>query len=181
MPHLTELLGLAVVDVAGQPAGRLHDLIVDIGQARPPVTGVVVRGRATGSSLVRIDDEPLSITIGAESADDGLWLVRDVLDTQVFDIAGLRISRVGDVELDVASGSMTLVGVDAGLAPVLRRLGLSAVAQRARSRPLRWGELHPLSRRGHSLVLERDPERAHAHMTAARAHRPRLFHRHAAR
>jgi sporulation protein YlmC with PRC-barrel domain len=174
---LTELLGLDVTDLRGRPAGRLHDLVVTAHREHPPVVGAVLRGESTARPVAAGFD-PAAPAIGEGDA-DGLWLVRDVLDTQVYDIGGHRISRVGDVVLELSQGVLVLSGIEAGIAPVLRRLGLARASRRARGRTLAWSELHPLSKRGHSLVLATDPERAHGHLAAAHAHRPHLLARHA--
>jgi sporulation protein YlmC with PRC-barrel domain len=171
---LTELLGLEVIDHQGRSAGRLHDLVVAVDREWPPVVGAVLRGDHVVQPVATGFD-PAAPAIGEGSEVDGLWLVRDVLDTQVYDIAGHRISRVGDVVLEMSDGALVVSAIEAGLAPVLRRLGLPRASRRARGRTLAWSELHPLSRRGHSLVLATDPERAQGHLAAAHAHRPRLF------
>lgn len=56
-----------------------------------------------------------------------LLLGRDVLDTQVFDIAGKRLARVGDVRLEEDQGTLRAVGVEVGVGAVMRRLGLLAL------------------------------------------------------
>jgi sporulation protein YlmC with PRC-barrel domain len=181
MPLLTELLGLDVADADGRPAGRLRDLVVGVEYERPPVVGVVLRGDTVAhAAAARFDCFRPALGDGPDV--DGLWLARDVLDTQVYDIGGHRISRVGDVVLELtADGAVVVSGVESGLSPVLRRLGLAALARRVRDRTLPWSELHPLSTRGHSLVLSVDPKRAESHLAAAHAHRPRLLHRRASR
>jgi len=178
MPLLTELLGLDVVDDRGRPAGRLHDLVVAPHREHPPVIGAVVRGASTARPVATGFDPAAPAIVEGDDV-DGLWLVRDVLDTQVYDIGGHRISRVGDVVLELSQGVLVLSGIEAGIAPVLRRLGLSRASRAAGGRTLAWSELHPLSKRGHSLVLASDPERAHGHLRAAHAHRPHLLSRHA--
>jgi sporulation protein YlmC with PRC-barrel domain len=181
MPLLTELLGLEVAGADGRPVGRLHDLVVRVDLDQPPVVGVVLRG----DDVSRCAAAPFDCSrpaLGTGPAVDGLWLARDVLDTQVYNVRGHRISRVGDVVLELSeSGAVVLSGVQSGLSPVLRRLGLPAVARRVRDRTLPWSELHPLSRRGHSLVLSVDPKRAQSLLAAARARRPHLLHRRAPR
>ena len=178
MPLLTELLGLDVIDHRGRPAGRLHDLVVTAHREHPPVVGAVLRGASTARPVAAALDLAAPAIAEGDGV-DGLWLVRDVLDTQVYDIGGRRISRVGDVVLELSQGVLVVSGVEAGIAPVLRRLGLARASRRARGRTLAWSELHPLSKRGHSLVLAADPERAHGHLAAAHAHRPHLLSRHA--
>jgi sporulation protein YlmC with PRC-barrel domain len=180
MPLLTELLGAEVVDTSGRRAGRLADMVVAPDPDHPPVVGVVLRGERIVRRVAEGVD-PAGLVVGEGEAQDGLWLVRDVLDTQVYDVAGLCVSRVGDVVLEISDGVVVLSGVEAGLAPVLRRLGLVAAPRRVRPRTVSWSDLHPLSKRGHSLVLAADPQRAQERIEAAHAHRPHLLHRHADR
>ena len=58
---------------------------------------------------------------------DELLLVRDVLDTQIIDVVGHRVSRVSDVVITHrADGRLEVVAVEVGSAAVFRRLGLRA-------------------------------------------------------
>lgn len=83
-----------------------------------------------------------------------LLLGRDVLDTQVVDIAGLRLARVGDILLTRLPDDRLEVGaVDVGFGSICRRLGLSWPAEHMNEEPLGWGSIHLTSARGHQVQL----------------------------
>jgi hypothetical protein len=85
-------------------------------------------------------------------------LVRDVLDTQIVDVAGHRVTRVADVMLAELDGRLRVVGVDVGAGAVIRRLGLRRLGARLAERRLPWDELHPLHDVARSLVVDPPPE-----------------------
>jgi hypothetical protein len=110
-----------------------------------PQTGIVLAGDAT--------DFAISSIVGALDADE-ILLVRDVLDTQIVDIAGQRLARVADVVLArTPDGHLEVVGVEVGFGAVLRRLGLDRLAARASGDAVAWTDLHLTSERGHAVQL----------------------------
>jgi hypothetical protein len=64
-----------------------------------------------------------------------------------------------------ATGSLELVGVEVGIAGVLRRLGLHRLARRAREDAVAWTDLHLTSERGHDVQLA-TPRSAVHHLDA---------------
>ncbi len=114
------------------------------------------------------DSATYSITSTVDAlADDEILLVRDVLDTQIVDIAGQRMARVGDVVLTRCSnGRLELVGVEVGFGSVLRRLSLRRLAARASEDVVAWTDLHLTSERGHAVQLA-TPRSAVHHLDAA--------------
>jgi hypothetical protein len=93
---------------------------------------------------------------------DLLWLAQDVLDTQVLDLAGLRLARVADVALSHSGDGLVLCGVDLGLRSLVRRLGLRRLASHLADRMVAWDELHFVSGRVHELQLNRPRDPLHA-------------------
>jgi hypothetical protein len=147
MLTLTRLLRTALADQAGSQVGRPAEVIADRSHRPPLVTGVEIRGRRMrlGPGLV--------VQPGAPQGD--LLLVRDVLDVQVLDNDGHHRGRVGDVELaQRGDGRLTVVAVETGLGPVLRRLRLGRLAARASSDRLEWPGLHPQVGRTHAYRAE---------------------------
>ncbi|HVQ53155.1 MAG TPA: magnesium transporter [Mycobacterium sp.] len=149
------------------------------------VARILVRGHRTPDLLmpwaaieifemtgVRVCDganpEEFWITSTGDALDDGeIFLVRDVLDTQIFDIAGRRLARVADVVLERgADRHLELVGVDVGFGAVLRRLGLRLLAAHAHEDVVAWTDLHLTSERGHAVQLA-TPRAAVHHLNAA--------------
>lgn len=169
---LSRLTGQEVRGPDGRIAGRLADLTVRLGDQTGPtlVERLLVRGRGAPDLLVpraavaafqrpgivlAEDPERFAITSTLEAlADDEILLARDVLDTQIVDIAGQRLARVADVILARAPGDrLELVGVEVGFGGVLRRLGLHRLAARAREDAVAWTDLHLTSERGHAVQL----------------------------
>ncbi len=169
MLALSDYLGQDVVSADGARLGRLADLAVRLDEPRPPVTRLRVRtGRR---AFVDVPWEAVSsfersgVELAARAgevpesplADDELCLARHVLDTQVFDVAGRRLTRVEEVRLVRENGRLRLVAVDVGAAALLRRLGLRFLVRGTMSRALDWHDLQLTSGRGYALHL-RAPE-----------------------
>jgi hypothetical protein len=76
--------------------------------------------------------------------DRELLLVRDVLDTQVVDLAGRRLSMVSDV-LKVAGshGLLDVAAVDVGAGSLPRRMGFRRLGDRLDPVVVDWAEVHP--------------------------------------
>jgi hypothetical protein len=173
---LSELIGRPVRDPTGEESGRLRDLAVRLSEPYPSVTRLLVGRRRARWAIdwaraSNLGDQALELRetpapgAGALGRDE-LWLAEHVLDTQVIDVAGRRLVRVGDVALEREGASLRLAGVEIGKAAVLRRLGLRRLARRAGSELIDWRELHLTSRRGHALQLRTTAARVHR-LTAA--------------
>jgi CBS domain-containing protein len=172
MLALTDYLGQDVFDAADVRIGVVADLAARLGGPAPRVTRLVVRaGRRerfalpwddvadferSGVVLRRTAEE---LTRGAQPAEDELLLLRDLVDTQIVDVAGRRLVRAGDVDLERQDGQLVLAGVDVGGRPLLRRLGLRRLARRFSSRCLPWSELYAASPAAHTVQLRVDRER----------------------
>ena len=91
--------------------------------------------------------------MGGEEPSD-LLLARDVLDSQIVDIEGRRIARVGDVELARETDELRCVAVDTGLGAIARRFGLRRLAERLSSGSVAWSDMHLTADPGHQLQLE---------------------------
>lgn len=186
---LNSVIGCAVRGSDRRIVGRLADVAVSVGDGsggppgRPRVSGLLVRRRGMPRVMIpwpqcatfgpdtiglfqAACDRGCARPAGTTLGDDEILLVRDVLDTQVVDLAGQRLARVADVVL-VGTGDqeIELVAVDVGAAALLRRLGLRRLADRVRSSYVPWGDLHLMSDRGH-LVALRSPRSAVHHLDA---------------
>jgi sporulation protein YlmC with PRC-barrel domain len=170
---LSRITGREVHGPDGQLLGRLADLTVRPHERSSPmlIERILVRRRGAPDLLVPwrdveslqhkviklIDDYERSAvrSIADALVADELLLVRDVLDTQVVDIAGQRLARVADVVFArTADGQLELVGVEVGFGAVLRRMGLAPLATRTRDDALAWTDLHLTSERGHAVQLQ---------------------------
>lgn len=167
--RLSERVGTPVLTHDGRRLGRVADLTVRLGPRRPPVHRLLVRAGRSGTYLVDWGDvaesSPTRVVLrsGARPrpvparqvalAPDELLLARDVLDTQVFDLQGQRLSRVSEVLLSAPEEGPSVLAVDLGTAALLRRIGLGLLARGASPTPVAWADLHLTSQRGHQVQL----------------------------
>ncbi len=135
MLYLSHAIGRPVLDAAGEPMGKVDDLIVAVGDRYPPVTGLVVatdrrRIFLPWSQVARFDGTGARLATGMiditpfQQRPDEIPLRSDLLDKQIVDIDGRKVVRVNDLRLDELDGQLRLVAVDVGAAGLLRRLGL---------------------------------------------------------
>ncbi len=166
---LSELVGRPVVTATGRPVGHVADLVVAMGADRPEVERLLVRSsRATGG-LTSWEDVavlgPDHVVLSGDAAPTPVdparpplggpevLLARDVLDTQVVDLRGHRLSRVSEVLLQQTHDALEVAAVDLGIGGVLRRIGLGALARRRPVVAVAWTDLHLTSQRGHAAQL----------------------------
>ena len=172
MLTLTDYLGQDVFDSEDARVGVVADLAARLGGPAPPVTKLVVRaGRherfalpwedvaAFERSSVVLRRPAAALDRHQQPAEEELLLMRDVVDTQIVDVAGRRLVRAADVDLERDDGRLVLVGVDVGGGALLRRLGLRRLARRFPRRSLAWRELYAASPTAHSIQLRADRQR----------------------
>lgn len=161
----------AVAGADGNTVGRVADVIArPVGSAGLPVVDHMVLSRRGEPAVLvpfeainlvhpqhlRLEDSAgdLRLVTAGPLGDDEIRLVRDVLDTQVVDVAGQRLTRVADVVLARRpDGRIEVVGVEVGFDAVLRRLGLGGLASRFSSDAIAWTDLHLTSERGRTVQL----------------------------
>lgn len=164
---LTDIRGRRVADAEGRDAGRVADLLVHLRDKHPRVRQVLLSGRHGDTAVDAADidgltgDRPRLRPAAVRRAPDGdlLRLARDVLDAQVFDVGGRRMSRVADVVLVPDGDGLRVAGVDMGGRAVARRLGLGRLAGPSREQPVDWASVHLTSRQGHTMELDAASER----------------------
>ena len=172
MLTLTDYLGQDVFDSEDARVGVVADLAARLGGPAPPVTKLVVRaGRhdrfalpwedvaAFERSSVVLRRPAAALDRHVQPAEEELLLMRDVVDTQIVDVAGRRLVRAADVDLERDDGRLVLVGVDVGGGSLLRRLGLRRLARRFPRRSLPWRELYAASPTAHNVQLRADRQR----------------------
>jgi sporulation protein YlmC with PRC-barrel domain len=164
---LTGFVGVPVVDADGARVGRLSDLAARLDAPVPVVTRLLYRsgplGRQHGipfSAVAALDASPIRLSLSGEKLRDDplhgdeLLLRRHVLDAQIVDLVGRRLTRVEDVLLDRDGSVLRVAGVEVGAGAALQRLGLGRIAGRLPTRVVPWDALHLTSGRGHALQLE---------------------------
>jgi sporulation protein YlmC with PRC-barrel domain len=179
---LSRIAGAEVVGADGAVVGRLADLTVRLDDNGGPqtVARLLVSRRDAPALLLSWDavanvhgGRPVlaARAVGApadELYDDEILLARDVLDTQVVDLAGQRLARVADVVLArTADSRLEICGVEVGFGGVLRRLGLGGLVPRSTEDVVAWSDLHLTSERGHAVQLT--APRAAVHRLDARS------------
>lgn len=174
MARYTEEVGQSVRSADGRVLGRLEDLTISLEQTHPLVSRlIIVRGRSNEATAIEwvdvgaFDHHEVTLTpAAAEPRFEGkavdlplaaheLLLGRDVLDTQVVDVRGRRMARVGDVIFgEQDDGRPVAAAVDVGFGAVCRRLGLRRLASRFAEVVVDWRDLHLTSARGHRVQLD---------------------------
>jgi len=166
---LSHLLGRPVTAADRRVIGRIADLSARFTPATavPVVEHIVVRRRRNGNHLVpwhAVSLIPTANTVvisgDPEAAavdglpDERILLGRDVLDTQIVDTAGQRVSRVADIVLArTAQHRIEVVAVEVGFGAVLHRLGLHALGNRIVRDAVAWTDLHLTAEPGQSVLL----------------------------
>lgn len=165
---LSRLTGQQVSTPDGRTVGRLADLTVRLAGNGTPhlVHGLVLRlpdGRRVLLPWSAVEHFHVGRVVvaavpaapsggGLDLQHDEILLKRDVLDTQIVDVAGQRLARVADVLLArTPTGALEAVGVEVGFAGVLRRLRLGG--GRVGEDMVAWSDLHLTSDRGHQVQL----------------------------
>ena len=134
MVMLTQMLRYEVTDRSGRRA-RVADLCIALLEDDyPPVTHVLFNHdgnvrQENWDDVADVDWRRRRITIedigSCEEPDDDdkhVLLARDIMDALVLDLLGRRTTRVCDLRLNQEDGVLRLVGADAGLAAMLRRV-----------------------------------------------------------
>lgn len=173
MIFLSSLLGADVVDVDQKSVGSVRDLLVRMREPFPVITAIVLRGHGKLPSTIAWScvrtgaNREVSLNIHATqlvdyaSADNDVWLSRDILDKQIVDTDGRRIVRVNDLQLQERGRQLILVGVDVGARGLLRRVGMERGIRRishllGRDFPQRvipWDTVDPLESDERSVKL----------------------------
>jgi sporulation protein YlmC with PRC-barrel domain len=141
MVHLSEVLGLPVLNADGSRVGRVDDLRVDSHRGVVDRLVIRVRGEARSlpwSSVASFSPEHRRVGL-VEGAVPGDWiggeseticLKRDVLDRQIIDTQGRKVVRVNDIALESAGDLLLLRRVEVGLAGAVRRLLAGVISPR---------------------------------------------------
>ena len=152
MPFISEFIDRPVVDLDGEPAGDLKEILAShlVDLAHPKLVAIGIKKGSQFNWVVIQDVAVLSAraislnksqkTVSLyEPRPDDLYLVRDVLDKQILDTNGVRVVRVNDLELTRLENDYYIANVDISGAGLLRRLGLRSLSRRIASRGAQGG------------------------------------------
>jgi len=171
------LVGMKVVDAAGESCGRVSEFAVDVSKDASRVAGFVLKGKSGGKArtlLLPVEDITLpkaSDTVlktkgqptAGPSLDDYMLLDRDLLDQQIIDVDGRKVVRVNDVNFAWEPGAgetvkgLCIVNVEVGTRGASRRLlkglpvsAVESVATKFKARVIPWEFVD---------LIDRDPAR----------------------
>lgn len=138
--NFCDFLGHRVVDHQGHALGRVVDLVADLREHDPPITGVIFSGSHRGTQQLSWNwvEEVLPDSIKVRSGALGsvstvatlpgeIMLRKGLLDKQIVDTEGAKVVRVNDLQLRRRNGHLVLSRVDVGMRGLLRRVGLLRV------------------------------------------------------
>ncbi len=137
MIFLSQLLKSEITDNKQEVVGKLKDVVVETRKNEyPQVIGIVFQHKKDLAFIPYACIENLSraeITlkksdcwkINYEFSPKEIFLARDILDEQIFDIKGIRVVRVNDLQLVKIDENFSLVGIDVSTKALFRRLGLA--------------------------------------------------------
>jgi magnesium transporter len=137
--YLSRVIGEKVFDANGKSIGIIKDLLVDSDQptGKPFVRGINIKqGNETRcysfqtfsitktNYKIRVTYDNL-VELPAETVDNGMFLVKVVLDRQIVDLNGRKLVRANDVRLVSFVEGTYVVAVDIGIEGLLRRIGIA--------------------------------------------------------
>src|SRR4030042_6345569 len=134
---LSHILRKKVFNPDGQQLGKIVDVAAEFVEPYPVVTGFILKdGRGQNLFLpckdISIVDEDTYVTAVASNNLQGhkprggeLLLNSALMDKQVVDTKGARISRINDLQFLQAHQGLYLVHVDVGFRGLIRRVGLT--------------------------------------------------------
>jgi hypothetical protein len=151
------LVGAPVANQAGEPVGKVVDLIARMQSEDPypPLAGLLVRVGSRRSFLPAEAIGELTrggVTLRTARLDlrdflrrpGEVLLAGDVLDHQLIDLQGRQVLRAADLYLARMGSQFRLVGLDVGFASLLRRLGPRALRGRPTpERVIDWAAVAP--------------------------------------
>lgn len=152
MIFFSQLIKVPIIDSKQMTIGRLQDVVVKTnGGEYPKVYGILFKDGKHLSFIPYQCIETLSRgeitlsksncwTIDYEPDNDEFLLFRDVLDQQIFDVKGIRVVRVNDLELVKLEDRFSVVGIDVSNKALFRRLGLAhfPIFNRMESKFIDW-------------------------------------------
>lgn len=169
---VSELINKKVVDRTGERVGYIKDFTAIRGEIFPVIDNFVLKKE--GKLLLLPWDEieffNREFTLCKSSAEEvklkepseeDIFVVKDIMDKQIFDINGAKLVRVNDLKIREVGGKLCIIAVDVGFRGLLRRLGLKgrggkfwkALVKGLPYELISWGFIQPLEPKVTRLVL----------------------------
>lgn len=136
MIFFSQLINVPIVDNKQDQIGRLKDVVVKVHENEyPELSGIAFKDKGKWNYIPYAFIETLGygeITLKKTNCwkivedfdSDEFLLDRDILDQQIFDVGGIRVVRVNDLELVKIDEKFALVGIDISNRALVRRLGI---------------------------------------------------------
>ena len=159
---LSEILGVKVT-IAGKKIGKLNDVIIKENGSLPVVTHIHVTRPFGESAIVpwekigSLSSKEITLTVDniascAGVPDDNAVLLRDhILDKKAIDMDGREMEVIYDIKLTLKKGKLYVSEVDLSRYGLLRRMGLTglanyiySLAERVREQTISWTYIQPL-------------------------------------
>jgi len=159
---LSELLGVKV-PIGGKKVGKLNDVIIKENGSLPVVTYIHV-ARPFGESAIvpwkkisSLSSKEITLTVDniasfAGAPDDNAVLLKDhILDKKAIDMDGQEMEVIYDIKLTLKNDKLYVSDVDLSRYGLLRRMGLTglanyiySLAERVREQTISWTYIQPL-------------------------------------
>ncbi len=162
MIFFSKIFNKPVITEDGLRVGKLDDFVFLVSHLEPKITKLLIKKDNKEILIIPykfVSNISQNLTIKIRKSyqttnleANELFVLRNLLDKQIIDIAGNKLIRVNDVCIQEASGNLYLMGVEVGLLGILRRLGLEdffvrffeLFKFRIESRFLSWADIQPL-------------------------------------
>ena len=159
---LSEILGVKVT-IGGKKVGKLNDVIIKENGSLPVVTYIHV-ARPFGESAIvpwkkisSLSSKEITLTVDniasfAGAPDDNAVLLKDhILDKKAIDMDGQEMEVIYDIKLTLKNDKLYVSDVDLSRYGLLRRMGLTglanyiySLAERVREQTISWTYIQPL-------------------------------------
>jgi magnesium transporter len=139
MPYISELLNNKIYDSSDEIAGKLKDILILSKDGNfAPLEYLVVKTKP-GNEIMFVPYDAISNFTSSEISLKTLfnkvalkelpkkkfvYLRRDILDSQIVDVAGTRVVRVNDLRIGTFEDKMCVLAIDPSFRGLLRRLNL---------------------------------------------------------
>ncbi len=136
MIFLSQLIGVRIFDNKQEEIGRVNDLLVEAKNVGYPRVKAVVFKRGKDKAVIPFSCvENMSraeVTLSKSNcwkvrtsfSPEEIFLFRHVVDQQIFDVKGIRVVRVNDIQLSKIESNYCLIGIDISNKALYRRLGV---------------------------------------------------------